>query len=228
VEKNQYELCIEVLKRLEKAGILKEMILIGSWCIPFYCGYFAGAKYPAAIRTRDVDFLISNPKRIKADVNIPELLKDLGFIIGYSGAKGFIKLEHPDLVVEFLSSEKGKGTDEPIQLPKLGVNATPLRFLSLLSDNVIKAKVEDFEIILPHPVNFSLHKLIISQYRLKKEKIIKDRNAAIEILKALIEKGEIDLIRKTFRSLLPKWQKKVLKELQEAKQTTILSDLLSP
>ena len=223
MEKNQYELCVKVLKRLEKAGVLKDVILIGSWCIPFYKEYFAGIKYISAIKTRDVDFLIPNPHGIKVNVNIPELLKDLGFIIGYRGAKGYIKLEHPDLVVEFLSPEKGRGTDRPIPVPKLGVNAVALRFLSLLIDNVIKVKVEDFEVLLPHPANFALHKLIIFQRRFKEEKAIKDRNSAIEILKALINKGETNTIRRVFGSLLPKWQKKVIKGLEEAKEREILS-----
>jgi len=225
VEKNQYELCVKVLKRLEKAGVLKDVILIGSWCIPFYKEYFAGIKYISTIKTRDVDFLIPNPHGISVNVNIPELLKDLGFIIGYRGAKGYIKLEHPDLVVEFLSPEKGKGTDKPIPLPKLGVNAVALRFLSLLTDNVIKAKVEDFEVLLPHPVNFSLHKLIIFQRRFKEDKAIKDRNAAVEILKALINKGDTAFLRHVFNSMLPKWQKKVIKGLEEAKEKDILNIL---
>jgi len=49
-------------------------------------------------------------------------------------------------------------------------------------------------------------------------KAIKDRNSAIEILKALINKGETNTIRRVFGSLLPKWQKKVIKGLEEAKE----------
>jgi hypothetical protein len=222
VEKNQYELCIEVLKRLEKAGILKEIILIGSWCIPFYGGYFAGTKYPSAIRTRDMDFLIPDPHKIRTAIDIPELLKDLGFVIGYGGEEGYIRLEHPELIVEFLSPQKGKGTDKPIPLPALGVNAVALRFLGLLTDNIIKVRVEDFDVLMPHPVVFSFHKLIISQYRPKGEKAIKDRNAAVGILKALIEKGESELIKEIYSSLLPKWKKKVLKGLQQTDEHEVI------
>ena len=99
MEKNQYELCVKVLK---------DVILIGSWCVPFYKEYFTGIKYISAIKTRDVDFLIPNPHGISVNVNIPELLKDLGFIVGYKGTKGYIKLEHPDLVVEFYLQKKEK------------------------------------------------------------------------------------------------------------------------
>ncbi len=225
MEKNQYNLCIEVLKRLGKAGVLKDVILIGSWCIPFYKKYFAGVRYTSTIKTRDVDFLIPNPNRIRVNVNIPELLKDLGFIVSYRGTKGYIKLEHPQLLVEFLVIEKGKGTDRPFPLPKLGINAVALRFLSFLSSDTIRVKIEDFYVILPHPANFALHKLIIFQRRFKEEKAIKDRNAAIKILKALIDKGEINMVKRVFESVPKKWQKKIIKGLEESKEKEILDKL---
>lgn len=225
MEKNQYELCLEVLRRLNRAGVLKDVMLIGSWCIPFYQNYFSRIKYSTAIRTRDVDFLIPYPRDIRANANIPDLLKDLGFIISYRGTKGYIKLEHPDLIVEFLSPERGKGTDGPISIPKLGVNAVALRFLNFLIEDTIKVKIENFEVWLPHPINFALHKLIIFQRRLKEEKAAKDRNAAIEILNALITKGEAAIIKRVFNSMIPKWQKKVIDGLKDAQEKDILSIL---
>ena len=58
MEKKQYELCVEVLRRLNKAGVLKDLILVGSWCIPFYKDFFKTIKYVTTIRTRDVDFMV--------------------------------------------------------------------------------------------------------------------------------------------------------------------------
>jgi len=74
VEKSQYELCVEVLKRFNAAGMLEEVILIGSWCIPFYKEYFTGVQYSPSVRTRDVDFLVAAPDKIKVSINIAELL----------------------------------------------------------------------------------------------------------------------------------------------------------
>lgn len=73
MEKKQYELCLEILRRFNKAGILKDFILIGSWCAYFYNEYFAGIPYldRVALKTRDIDFLIDNPCRIKEEVNVP-------------------------------------------------------------------------------------------------------------------------------------------------------------
>ncbi len=107
------------------------------------------------------------------------------------------------------------------------MNAVALRFLSLLTDNIIKIKVEDFNISVPHPANFALHKLIIFQRRFKEDKAIKDRNAAIEILRVLINKGETAIIKNIFNSMIPKWQKKIIKGLEEIKQKEILDILIT-
>ena len=225
MEKNQFELCLKVLRRLHETGVLKDVILIGSWCIPFYKDYFSPVKFKPAIKTRDVDFLIPYPGRLSRSVDVPELLKDLGFVIGYRGSKGYIKLEHPDLVIEFLSPEKGRGTDKPVSIPQLGVNAVALRFLNFLADNVIKAKVEDFVVCLPHPANFALHKLIIFQRRRNKDKAVKDQNSAVEILKALMSKGEAEVVVKVFVSVPSKWQSKIIKGLESAGEKEILNML---
>ncbi len=225
MEKKQSDLCLEILRRFHKAGILDDLILIGSWCIYFYKDYFSSTPYidQATIKTRDIDFLIDVPSKIKVNVNIPELLNDLGFVTIYKGSKSYIKLDHPELILEFLVPEKGKGTDKPVPLPKLGINAVALRFLTFLSGNTIKVKVEDFYVTLPHPANFALHKLIIFQRRIKEEKAVKDRNTAVEILKALINKGDAAIVRQVFGSVPQKWQKKIIKGLEEAKEKDILN-----
>ena len=227
MEKKQSDLCLEILRRFHKAGILNDLILIGSWCVYFYKDYFSNTPYidQATIKTRDIDFLVDVPSKIKVNVNIPELLKDLGFVTIYRVNRGFIKLDHPDLILEFLVPEKGKGTDKPVPLSKLGLNAVALRFLTFLSSNTIKVKIEDFYLILPHPANFALHKLIIFQRRTKEEKAIKDRDTAVEILKALINKGDAAIVRQVFDSVPQKWQKKIIKGLEEIEEKALLDKL---
>ncbi|MFH1238851.1 MAG: GSU2403 family nucleotidyltransferase fold protein, partial [bacterium] len=138
-----------------------------------------------------------------------------GFLPGWSGEKSYIRFIHPDLLVEFLVPEKGKGIDKPYPLPQLGVNAQALRFLNFLTDNVIQIKVENIQIRVPHPANFALHKLIIAQRRNNPDKSSKDREAAIKILKALIEKNEVNIIKKVFKNVPQKWQKKIIQGLKE-------------
>lgn len=227
MEKKQYELCLEILRRFHNAGILNDFILIGSWCVYFYKDYFLDVPYidQATIKTRDLDFLIDAPAKIKRAVDIPDLLKDLGFVTIFKGSKGYIKLDHPDLILEFLVPEKGRGVDRPVPLPKLGMNAVALRFLSFLSSNTIKVKVEDFYLTLPHPANFALHKLIIFQRRTKEEKAIKDRNIALEILRLLVKKGESEIIRNIYDSIPKGWKYRIIKGLEALKEKEILDIL---
>lgn len=224
MEKKQYELCLEILRRFHRAKILDEFVLIGSWCVFFYKDYFVSVPYIdyASLKTRDMDFLISMPEKIKQVVDIPALLKDLGFITSFRGQRGYIKLDHPDLIVEFLVPARGKGSDKPYSVPKLGINAEALRFLDFLLENTIKAKIEDFYLNLPHPVNFALQKLIVSRRRSKEDKAIKDRNIALAILKALIKKKEANIIEKVFKSMPEKWQRKVIRGLEETNEKEIL------
>ena len=53
----------EILKALEDSNILKDIILIGSWSLMFYCEIFLNFK--PTIRTVDVDFFVPDAKKIK-------------------------------------------------------------------------------------------------------------------------------------------------------------------
>ena len=226
MEKKQYELCFEILRRFHKAGILNYLTLVGSWCAPFYKDYFHSSEGFTTLRTRDIDFLINAPNKIKEKVDIPLLLKDLGFVVSFQGDKGYIRLDHPDLMLEFLVPEKGRGSDKPHPLPMLGLNATPLRFLDFLTQSTIEVEIEDFFITLPHPIYYALHKLIISHRRRKVDKAIKDRQSGIDILNALIHNDEIDEVKKVFNSIPKKWQNKIKSSLEKAEESHLLELLL--
>jgi len=178
------ELCLEVLRRLEKAGVLRGLVLIGSWCAYFYPDYFGGKTKLSALRTRDIDFLIPTPSKIKGELRVAELLADLGFISDRRG-EGYVRLSHPELIIDFLVAERGRGTDKPYPVKALGIKAQPLRFVSFLSDDTVEVRSRGLILILPHPVNFGLQKLIVSGRRADRDKGAKDRLQAIEVLRAV-------------------------------------------
>ncbi|MCB4757251.1 MAG: nucleotidyltransferase domain-containing protein [Elusimicrobia bacterium] len=227
MEKKQYELCHEVLRRFHQQGLLNDIILIGSWCLPFYEEYFRPSKVmdEASLKTRDIDFLIPRPSRITKKVDIPELVKDLGFVPTFGGGKGYMKLDHPYLIMEFLVPERGRGTDKPVPLPTLGMNATSIRTLTFISDNTILAKLDDFFIKLPHPANFALHKLIVSGKRKNQLKAEKDSRMAIDILEALVTKGDQAIVKEAFDSVPSKWQDKIVAGLDKQVHRRILAVL---
>lgn len=222
MEKKQYELCVEVLRRLDKIGALKNLILVGSWCMPFYGDYFRTIKYKAAIRTRDVDFMVPGHIEMEGKIDLAELLKDLGFVVGFQGREGYIRLENPELAIEFLVPEKGRGSNKPVPLKELGVNAQPLRYLNLLAQDIIHAEVNGIKISLPHPATFAFHKLIITPLRRNRDKADKDIEGALRILKALYDKGETTVMKIKFSSLIPGWQKKIFQCLKNIGESEIL------
>ena len=224
--KSQYNLCVEVLRRLDKAGILQDVILVGSWCTLFYRDYFGRGRYVAPLKTRDMDLLIPMPSAIKAEVDVAELLKDLGFVVGFTGSKGYIRLEHPELIVEFLVPERGRASDKPYPLPKLGLNAQALRFLDFLAQDTITTTIEGTCVRLPHPANFALHKLVVLTRRTDHAKQAKDKEAAMRVLEALIDKGQEGSIRNAFGTMPRRWQGKVRTQLAGPLDKKVL-DVLS-
>ncbi len=225
MEKKQFDVCLKVLKTLDREGALKDLILIGSWCAYFYKYYFSKTHYEPAIRTRDMDFLAVPAFGIKHKIDIPELLSAMGFVVQFKGSQGLMQLIHPELLVEFLVPEKGRGSDKPVVLPQFGVNAQPLRFLNFLTANVIRLPCDGLTIRVPHPANFALHKFIISQRRKNADKMAKDAQMASRILSALIETGDEAVIRKVFNDVPSSWQKMILTGLEKHKEQEILNIL---
>ena len=78
MEKSQYNLCVEILRRFNRAGLLNDFILIGSWATVFYKEQFKNwprlNKY--VLMTRDMDFLIDSVRKVKQKVSIPELHRE--------------------------------------------------------------------------------------------------------------------------------------------------------
>lgn len=225
MEKSQYDLCVEILHRLDKAGLLRDIVLVGSWCTLFYKDFFGGQAYMTPLVTRDMDLLIPQPRKISAKADVAELLRDLGFVVGFSGSEGYIRLEHPQLIVEFLVPEKGRGSNKPYALPQLGLNAQALRFLEFLSQNTITAVVGSTTVTLPHPAYFALHKLLIMNRRPKAEKQTKDKEAAMRIINALIANKQTNTIVDAFCVIPKRWQNKIIKQLDKITEKHLIAIL---
>lgn len=208
------DLVVEVLRRLNRAGVLQGMVLVGSWCAHFYKDYLDGAAL-SAIRTRDMDFLIPTPSKIKGEVRVAELLKSLGFIADFHG-DGSISLSHPELIIDFLVAERGRGADKPYFVKALGVKAQPLRYMGLLSEDTIKVRSRGLELVLPHPINYALQKLIISGRRADEKKATKDRFQAVEVLREIVARADGEKARVKFMKLPAGWRKAVLSGLKAA------------
>lgn len=225
MEKKTYSLCLDVLKKFNEAGLLKHIILIGSWSVYFYKNYFKSPSYSTFIRTRDVDFLIPLPFGLKKNLNISGLLEDLGFIKEYKGSEGYIKLQHPDLTVEFLVPERGRGIDKPYKIAQLGINASALRYLDFLAANTIQIHFDDMRIVVPHPAAYALHKFIIFKRRTKIDKHDRDIEGALRVFHALIKNKQHIKIRTIFTKMHRKWQTTIIRNLKSIDETEIIDVL---
>ena len=224
---SQRTLCQSVLERLGNAGVLEHVVLIGSWCLEGYKSYFGRNTPLTTLRTRDIDFLVSRPTHIQTSVDVPALLEDLGFVIDFRHG-GYIRLVHPELIVEFLVPERGRGTDHPVRLPRLKVNAQALRFLNMLADTTITATLEGTQVRMPHPAAFALQKLLIAPRRRghtgKQEK---DLEAAGAVLEALRVHGELESVKTHFESIPARWQARIRQALAARPELRDWLELLS-
>jgi hypothetical protein len=202
--KRKSNLFLNTLNILGKAGVLEDIILIGSWCHYFYKVYFSNAQEIPLLRTLDIDFLIPNPPKIHKDVNIPEILETLDFVPSHDYLTGYTKYVHPELELEFLIADLGRGKgNRPYEISKLHINAQGLRFLSLLQSHTIKIEYEKVNVIVPEPAAYVLHKFIIQERRLNKEKQKRDLLSAKEIGEFLLQnKTQQKKITEIFNSLL--------------------------
>lgn len=218
------DLCLEVLRRLDRAGVLEELVLVGSWCTYFYNRHFGGKARLSALRTRDMDFLVRRPPRFKVNVEVAALLKDLGFLPDLR-PEGCVSMVHPDLIIDFLVAERGKGAEATIPIPSLGIRAQPLRFLDFLSRDTIVVSYDGLDLRLPHPASFALHKLIVSGRRAKADKAEKDLGQGMELMTTLMELGRGEELIAKFKEMPAGWRKMVLEALSVAERADLAAFL---
>ncbi len=110
---------------------------------------------------------------------------------------------HPDLKIEFLVPERGKGGLDYRLVKSLGVRAVPLRFLDMLLKDSIMLNEGGVAVRVPKPFNYCLHKLIIAQRRKDADKREKDIQHAVYVLE-ILEPAEF---KRAMSGLSPKWRK---------------------
>lgn len=210
-EETQSETVLEILRRFQKAGVLQRLILIGSWCLYFYRYGVRGLDGLRMARTTDIDFLVPRPFRPGHKVDVPAILQELGFAPTFHGQSGLAVYDHPELRLEFLIPELGRGSSGPIMIHDLHIKAQEIRYLNFLADHPIKTEYQGLTITVPEPAVFALHKLIVSSRRTKKEKKEKDLAAATGILEFLFRDPKEKIrVREVLAKIPPKWRKTLL------------------
>ena len=206
------DLFFTILIRLDKEEVLRDIILIGGWCSLVYKEYFGNPVEISMQRTADLDLLIPNPPRIHKDVDVSLILEELGFDRKVSLLDGYEKYVHPDLEVEFLTPERGRGRGKPYSIDKLHINAQGLRYLDLIQSYTMKISYNGISINVPEPTAYVLHKFIVSDRRKKQFKREKDIETARQLGEYLLDQeSQRNKMREIYLSMPEKWKKDLIK-----------------
>ena len=201
----------DMLRVFHKHNLFQEGVeLIGSWCFKFYQKYMGVKEYP--LRTIDIDFLIPIPYRGTKHTNFVKDLEEVGFRCNFN-TDGSMYFWNSELKIEFIVPEKGRGAAGIVNIKELGLKAIPLRFVNLLLDNPIFVKEDNLEILLPNPVNFCMHKLLIASRRKSLDKNLKDLEQAL-YTSTIVSDNVLSML---YDSLPKTWRQKILVTLEHAR-----------
>ena len=134
-------------------------------------------------------------------------------MLDYKGEQGYIIFQHPDLILEFLVPARGKENSNAVPISQLGINAQALRFMDMLNRDPIQMYFADIKVTIPHPADFSLHKLLIAKRRKEEAKAEKDRQQAIALLIALNKYDTSGSVNIAYTAMPKTWQKVIKQEL---------------
>lgn len=204
------ELLLSVLKAFDKEGLLGDLVLIGSWTHLLYAEHFKNPPEIPATRTLDLDFMLSKPKLVKKAVDVPAVLKGLGFMENVNPHDNVVKYQHPDLELELLVPMVGPGDQKPFPLPQLKTSAQKLRYLDVLGDHVIVVSYKGLKVKVPEPAAYVLQKLLIQDKRTADKK--KKDMEAIQGISAFLLKSKAGQngFLKIFGGLQAGWKKTIL------------------
>lgn len=212
----------KTLRLLHENDVLERLILIGGWVLAVYRDSYTDTKEIPVLRTMDIDFLIPFPDNKGLHVDVGDLLSGIGFDLARGYPSGVEKYVHPELEVEFIVPARGRSSEDVLPVRQLGVIAQPLRFMSLLTEHVMKTHVDGIPVQVPRPAAFALHKLIVSTYRRKPEKRQRDQQTGEMLLNfCAMNDDEAALVQKLLKDMPEGWQKRLWRGLSETGQAKL-------
>ena len=209
------DLVSDILKKLSETGILKIIMLIGSWCLIVYQDYFENSPMIPVFRTTDIDFMIPNPPKIVTHVDVPRILETLGFKEEVDEINEVVKYLHRDLEIEFLIPEVGPSKSKNPYISELKIIPQRLRYLNILQSYQLKSHFKGIPVIVPEPAAFVIQKFISSAERKNPEKRDNDLRIATELGFFLLTIHEqAQKLTEIYQSIPQKWGKRFLRIIE--------------
>ena len=214
MDSKQEKVFWETINTFDNEGLLKHVMIIGSWAEYIYSYYFSSDFIPN-LRTTDLDFLYKNIRQPQHKINIISKLSQSGFVYKEDFLTGVGKFfKEGVLEIEFLTRSIGRGNDT-VNIKSIGINAESLREVNMLADYPLELECGEHIVTVPEPAAYILQKLYINPKR-KEDKQKKDIRAIRELL-AHIKSNEYENARLEFilGGLHKKHKKIVLKVAAE-------------
>lgn len=220
-----------VIESLSASG----SVLVGSHAFAAYCGMLGILFEHNLLKTADVDIAFDNSiEALSKPMNILEVLRkslpDFREVPGLSNKyppHSFVSAS--GIRVDILAPLIGKPRPSIKIRNVLGAAAEPLRFLDFLIKDPVKAVLigpkGGIPVIVPDPVRYALHKLIISSYRSASDtsKRTKDLTQAHQLLDVCLKERKTDFLM-AYKEVVkrgPKWKKLVQENLPSNVETIL-------
>lgn len=207
---SQLDLFDGILTRLASAGALDELVLVGSWCLPVYRVHYGNYPEIPALRTKDLDFLVRDPRHVRAKVSIPAILEELGFEAIFDLTTGLTKYGHENLEVEFLAP-RSRSSDRVVSVPNLSIGAQVLSYMEIAEKHTLPMVYKGMAVRAPEIAAFVLHKAIVQTLRSTDEKREKDALTVRSLGELVAMEPEMKARAEViFRSFPATWKRIVL------------------
>jgi len=206
-----------IFKKFTELNLWQEgMEIIGSWCFILYQKYLPIEQYP--LKTEDLDILIKLPYKGKV-FDLSKYFKELGFKENFN-PDGSMYFTSPELKVEFISEEKGKGRKKAPFINELSISTQTLRFMNILTKKSILLSISrSIKVCLPSPSSFVLHKLILSTRTNRKNKKEKDIKQALYTAKYVIgNRKEKNKMLTQWKSFPKSWKNKIMNAIKTSEK----------
>lgn len=221
MRKEQEEAFWQTINAFNEIGLLKHVMIIGSWAEYLFPSLFDTDFIPN-LTTRDIDFFYRNINLPKEKIDVIQKLNDIGYI--YDEVDGISRFYKEDLLeLEFLTRVLGSGTDGKINIKPLGIKSEGLRVINILANFPREIEVQgldgnQYNIIIPEPAVYVIQKLLTNPVRNPPEKKEKDIVAVKELLYHIEQSEEHKTILKNVYKTLSAKQIKTLKQVCEENQ----------
>ena len=198
---------VELLTILHEENILKNIVLVGSWCLHFYQYIFE--NFEPTVRTTDIDFYVPSAKAIKERNGIIDSLKTINYDVIFDTMTHKTTFISPDgFELEFLTkTDRNKLTT--IKLGNTNIYAETISYLDFFAGNYIEVDYYGFVVKVASPASYVLQKLLINDIRGEKKQ--KDIDSVVNVLFYLyVSRKYCDELEMLFDSLPKKWKKRIL------------------